>query len=151
MGKHHFIKIAANFFATSILIAILAMPILFAANFTKIAGVKNQSKFLIVSQIDKFPDMTLSQQEDRYKISFDKLGPSQAFLSVLILNNPTNQTQTYSLEITSGSTTAFFGEDLDNLITKIPVPSQTSVPISLYSSDKDTTPNQTIEFKILTQ
>ncbi|MBI2326900.1 hypothetical protein HYU92_01130 [Candidatus Curtissbacteria bacterium] len=146
--NNHFLKITANFFATLILIAILALPLLFAASFTKVAGVKNQSKYLIVSQIDKFPDMTLSQQEDRYKISFDKLGPSQAFLSVLILNNPTNQTQTYSLDVTSGQAKPFFSEDLDNQITKIAVPQKTSVPISLFSGEEATAEGQTIEFTI---
>ena len=151
MGKHHFAKIAANFLATAILIALLAMPILFATNFAKVAGVKNQSKFLIVSQIDKFPNLIYSQENDLYKITFTKLGPSQAFLSTLILNNPTSQTQTYNLQVISGQSKVFFGEDLDNLITKIAVPSQTSVPISLYSSDQDTALNQSAEFKITNQ
>src|SRR3989344_5457780 len=137
----NFAKIAANFFATSILIALLAMPILFATNFTKVAGVKNQSKYLIVSQIDKFPNLIFSQTNDIYRITFEKQGPSQAFLSVLILNNPTNQTENYSLETTPGPTKIFFGEDLDNQITKITVPPQTSVPISLFSSDQNTTPS----------
>ena len=136
----NFAKIAANFFATSILIAILAMPILFAQNFAKVAGVKNTSPYLIVSQVDKFPNLIYSQENDVYKISFTKLGPSQAFLSILILNNPTQQTQTYNLQITAGTTKVFFGEDLDNLVTKIAVPSQASVPISIYSSDQDTSP-----------
>ena len=91
--------------------------------------------------------MFLSQVGDRYEISFERQNPSQAYLSVLIVNNHTDETRTYSLQASSGATTAFFGEDLENLITKINVPAGVSVPISLFSQG-DSSSTQTIEFTI---
>lgn len=151
--KNHFLKITLNFLSVLLLISLIAAPIYFAKNAASVAGVKSESKYLLVSQIDKFPNLKLSQTGNSYQISFSKLGASQAFLDILILNNPTDQTQTYSLQrlnLAGGSTsnTIFFGHDIGTLQTKISVPSQTSVPISLYSTDGEST--QLIEFKIQT-
>ena len=145
--KHHFLKITLNFLAVVLLISLIATPLYFARNFAKVAGVKSESKYLIVSQIEKFPNMTFSQNGDNYQISFNKLGPSQAFLGILIVNNPTKNTQTYRIE-TAGSATLFFGEDLKNQQTQISVPASASVPVSLFSGPEATAESQTVDFQI---
>ena len=131
-----------------LLISLIATPFLFARNFAKVAGVKSESRFLVVSQVEKFPGMEFFQEADHYQISFTKLGPSQAFLGVLIINNPTNRTQSYSLAVTSGQTRVFFGEDLDNPLTQISIPSSASVPMSIYSSQETLGESQIVEFTI---
>ena len=146
MNKNKLIKIALNFLAVVLLIGLIATPFFFAKNFARVAGVKSQSQFLVVSQVEKFPEMILSQEADRYQITFTKLGPSQAYLGVLIINNPTNQTQTYDLKVTSGSAQVFFGEDLNNQLTQISTPSQASVPVSLFSGQDVWSENQAVEF-----
>lgn len=138
-----------NFLAVVLLIGLIATPIYFAKNFTKVSGVKTQSSFLIVSQIDKFPNLSLAQVGDRYTISYGKLGPAQAFLGMLILNNPTKETQTYWIEKLSGEGNVFFGQNLDDQKTQISAPSLTSVPISLYSQEESTASAQTVEFTII--
>ena len=146
----HFLKITLNFMAVMLLILLIATPFFFAKNFSKVAGVKSQSQFLLVSQIEKFPGMEFSQEADSYRISFIKQGPSQAYLGILIINNPTDRTQIYDLKVTSGSTQVFFGEDLDNLITQITIPSGILVPISLISDFESEIKNQSAEFVIQT-
>lgn len=145
-------KITVNFISVVLLIGLIVTPIYFAQNFAKVAGVKSQSPYLLVSQIEKFPNLTLSQTNNRYTITYTKLGESQAFLGVLIVNNPTAQSKTYSIErsdLTSGSTSnaVFFGQDIKNQKTKISIPSQSAVPISLLSEDISNE-TQTIEFTI---
>src|SRR3989344_7357400 len=138
----HFLKITLNFMAVVLLVGLIATPFFFAKNFSKVAGVKSQSQFLLVSQVEKFPGMEFSQEADNYRISFTKQGPSQAYLGVLMINNPTDRTQTYSLEVLFGSAEVFFGEDLDNLTTQITVPSGASVPVSLISSQEASSVSQ---------
>ena len=145
MNKH-LLKLTLNFLAVILLISLIATPFFFAKDLAKVAGVKSTSKFLVVSQIEKFPNLTLNQEGSKYQISFTKQGLSQAFLSVLIINNPTNTTQTYSLELISGQAKLFFGEDLNSQTTQISVPSSASVPMSLFSSSEIL--NQTVEFVI---
>lgn len=140
-------KITLNFISVVFLVGLIATPIYFAQNFAKVAGVKSQSQYLLVSQIEKFPNLTLSQNGNSYTITFTKLGPSQAFLGILILNNPTNQTQSYNLEVTSGSAKLFFGQDIKNQKTKISIPSQTAIPVSLLSEYSFQEP-QSVEFTI---
>ena len=146
MNENKLLKITLNFLAVVLLIGLIATPFFFAKNFARVAGVKSQSQFLVVSQVEKFPEMILSQEADRYQITFTKLGPSQAYLGVLIINNPTNQTQTYDLKVTSGSAQVFFGEDLNNQLTQISTPSQASVPVSLFSGQDVWSENQAVEF-----
>ena len=126
----------------------IAVPFFFAKDLAKVAGVKSASKFLVVSQIEKFPNLTLSQEGNQYTISFEKQGPSQAFLDILIINNPTGTTQTYSLKVISGQAKLFFGENLENQTTQISVPSSASVPISLFSSDGAESSGQIVRFMI---
>src|SRR3989344_9137890 len=102
MKNSHILKIGLNFMAVILLISLIATPFFFAKNFAKVAGVKSLSQFLVVSQIEKFPGMEFSQEANSYQISFNKQGPSQAFLGILIVNNPTDRTQSYSLMATSG-------------------------------------------------
>ena len=148
MNENKLLKITLNFSAVILLIALIATPFLFAKNFAQVAGVKSESQYLVVSQVEKFPGMKLTQEADSYQISFEKLGSSQAYLGVLIINNPTQETKTYSLKITQGSAKVFFGEDLDNLTTQITVPSGASVPVSLISSQEASSASQAVEYKI---
>src|SRR3989344_94449 len=60
---NHFTKITLNFLSIVLLVSLIAAPIYFATSFAKVAGVKNASKYLIVSQVDKFPNLTLSQTD----------------------------------------------------------------------------------------
>lgn len=151
MKESKTIKIILNFFAVVLLISLIATPLYFAKNFAQVAGVKSSSPYLLVSQIEKFPNLSFSQSADTYSITFQKQGPSQAFLAILILNNPTDTTQTYDLVQTSGQGKLFFGEDLANQLTKISTPSSTSVPVSLSSSEEATASSQTVEFRIQTR
>lgn len=147
MNKH-LLKITLNFLAVILLISLIAAPVYFARNFAKVASVKTEAQFLIASQVENFPNLTMNQVGDRYQITFTKQGPSQAYLQVLILNNPTGQTQIYQLENLVGTAIVFFGQDQNNLYTQVPVPSLTSVPISLFSPAQDPTSTQTIEFTV---
>lgn len=149
MNKNHLFGLIANFSAVVLLVALISTPIYFARNFAKVAGVKSESKYLIVSQVEKFPLMRFEQVGDRYQISFSKQGLSQAFLGVLIINNPTQLTQTYALEVTSGQAKPFFGEDLNNQLTQISLPKTVSVSVSIFS-DTQTAANQMVEFRITT-
>ena len=137
-----------NFSAILLLSALIVGPLLIAKNMARVAGVKSESKFLVVSQIEKFPNLSLSQQENTYSISFTKQGPSQAYLGILIINNPTAATQTYMIERISSQAQVFFGEDLGSQTTKISVPPAASVPISLISEAGLESESQTVEFKI---
>ena len=149
MRKHHFLKISLNFAAVILLLTLVVLPFYFARNFSQVSGVKSEAQYLIISQVEKFPGMFLSQTENKYEISFERQNPSQAYMAVLIVNNPTNEAKTYSLQASSGATTAFFGEDLDSLLTQINVPAGVSVPISLISQG-DSASTQTIEISIRT-
>ena len=138
--------VIANFCAVLILTALILTPIYFAKNFAKVAGVKSQSQFLVVSQIEKFPNLKLAQEGDKFTITYTKSAPSQAFVGVLILNNPTGATKTYSIKLVEGRGEVFFAEDLQQKATTISVPSSASVPVSLLSQDTDT--NQVTTFSI---
>src|SRR4030067_2951864 len=108
-----------NISSVLLLVALIVGPLLIAKNMAKVAGVKSESKFLVVSQIEKFPNLNLTQRENAYSISFTKQGLSQAYLGVLIVNNPRDTVQTYSLNEVSGQAQAFFGEDLGSQTTEI--------------------------------
>lgn len=144
-------KILLNFATIGLLLALLSSPFYFATNFAKVAGVKSTAPFLIVPQIDRFPNLKFSQNQDIYEISFTKLGPQQAYLGVLIINNPTPSAQTYRLQVLAGDALVFFGQDPDNLISQLVVPSTASVPISLYSPNETIASSQTVEFTIQVQ
>lgn len=144
-------KIILNFLAVVLLIGLIVTPIYFAKNFANVSGVKSQSSYIIASQLEKFPNLSLAQEGEKYTISYIKLGPHQAFLGILILNNPTKETQTYWIEKLAGVGIVFFGQDLDNQLTTISVPSLTSIPISLYSEEESTASSQTVDFKITVQ
>ena len=137
-----------NFSAVLLLTALVVGPLLIVRNMAKVAGVKSESKFLVVSQIEKFPNLALTQRENKYSISFTKQGPSQAYLGVLIINNPTGTTQAYSIERISGDTQPFFGENPDDQLTKITVPASASIALSLFSDAGSESESQTVEFKI---
>ncbi|OGD88083.1 hypothetical protein A2870_04535 [Candidatus Curtissbacteria bacterium RIFCSPHIGHO2_01_FULL_41_11] len=143
---NHFTKITLNFLSIVLLVSLIAAPIYFATSFAKVAGVKNASKYLIVSQVDKFPNLTLSQTADLYKLTFSKIGESQAFLDILIINNPTTESQTYTINVSKGDAKIFFGHDIANRQSKISTPAGSSVPISLYSQGG--TSDQFVEFSI---
>lgn len=144
--KHHLLTITLNFSAAALLLVLIATPIYFAKNFTQVAGVKSESQYLLVSQTEKFPGMTFSQLQNTYTIYFTKQAPSQAYLSIIILNNPTNNTKTYTINNQSTENKLFFGEDLNNQQTKINIPAQASTPISLLSQSP--TDAQSVTFQI---
>src|SRR3989338_8243599 len=147
MANHHLLKATLNFSAIVILLALIASPFYFARRSSDLSGVRSETPFLVISQVEKFPGIFLSQTGDRYEISFERQNASQAYLSVLIVNNPTNVTKTYSLQASTGATSVFFGEDIDNPISIISVPPSTSVPVSLISQG-DPASTQTIEITI---
>ena len=147
MNKY-LLTITLNLVAVILLITFISGPLLIAKNMAKVAGVKTESKFLVVSQIEKFPNFSLSQKENTYSIFFTKQGSSQVFLGVLIVNNPTDIAQTYSLNEVSGQAQAFFGEDLGSQLREISVPPTASVPISFFPDVGLETDTQTVEFKI---
>ena len=130
-----------NISSVLLLVALIVGPLLIAKNMAKVAGVKSESKYLIVSQIERFPNLSLVQKENTYSISFAKQGPSQAYIGVLIVNNPTETTQTYSIGRISGDAQPFFGENPDDQSTKVTVPSQASVPLSLFSDARSESEN----------
>lgn len=150
MKKTNFSTVIVNFLGVLLLITLIMMPLYFAKNFAKVAGVRSQSPYLVVSQVEKFPGMTFTQDSNQYQITFDKLGPPQAYLGVLVLNNPTSDTKSYQINVLSGATQVFFGEDLANQTTLIKVPATSSVPISLLSQGESAS-TQTIEFTITAQ
>lgn len=142
----HLAIIISNSLAVLLLLALVATPIYFARNFAQVAGVKTESSYLLISQIEKFPGMALKQESNNYSISFTKQAQSQAYLSIFIINNPTNGTKTYTILNSSTENTAFFGESLNNREITISVPPQSSVPISLISSSQ--TAAQAASFQI---
>lgn len=146
MNKY-LLRIITNTLAVFVLLALIAAPIYFAKNFAQVAGVKSQSNYLLVSQIDKFPGMTFSQSGQNYTINFTKQAISQAYLALFIINNPTNSAKTYTIKSNTGKNVLFFGEDLKNQQSKINIPAQSSAPISLLSNSNINT--QSATFQIL--
>ena len=138
-----------NISSVLLLVALIVGPLLIAKNMAKVAGVKSESKYLIVSQIERFPNLSLVQKENTYSISFAKQGPSQAYIGVLIVNNPTETTQTYSIGRISGDAQPFFGENPDDQLTKVTVPASASIALSLFSDAGSETETQTVEFTIV--
>lgn len=146
MNKY-LLRIVTNTLAVFVLLTLIAAPIYFAKNFAQVAGVKSQSNYLLVSQIDKFPGMTFSQLGQNYTINFTKQATSQAYLALFIINNPTNGAKTYTIKSNNSKNTLFFGEDLKNQQSKINIPTQSSAPISLLSQSPQDT--QSATFQIL--
>jgi len=146
MPKSNLLSIPLNFFASLLLISLIAAPIYFAKNFAKVAGVKSEASYIISSQVDKFPQMKLEQVGGSFKISFTKQAPSQAYLSVLIITNPTKESRQYTIIQPSGANKTFFGEDVSNLQREVKIPPQTSVPISLISTSNQN--DQILQFTI---
>lgn len=146
MNHKIFLKFTLNFLAVILLIVLIAAPFYFANNFSQVAGVKSSNEYLVVSQVEKFPQMEFTQSGNNYQVTFTKQNPIQAYLSVLIINNPTNETKTYTLETPNDSAAVFFGNDLDNPVAEIKVPPLASMPVSIMSSSEPLT--QTAEFVI---
>ena len=145
--KRKILAVVANTFAVFLLTALIITPIYFANNFSQVAGVKTESRYLLISQTDKFPEMKFSQEDKLYQLTFQKQGNSQAFLSVFILNNPTTKAQNYTINVNSSQASVFFGEDINNQQTTVTVPSSASVPISLVATDPVLS-SQIVEFSI---
>ncbi len=136
----------ANFIATFLLVALIITPIYFAKNFSQVAGVKTESRYLLISQTDKFPNMTFTQNSNIYQLSFTKQSQNQAYLSVFIINNPTQSPQKYTLKTQSPETNLFFGDDLNNLQNSAIAPPGSSIPISIIT--KSTSQSDLISFTI---
>lgn len=146
MLKKHVISAALNFSTTVFLLLLIATPFYFAKNINKIAGVKTESPYLLVSQTEKFPSMTFSQSQNRYTISFTKQAQKQAYLSILIINNPSKTNKTYTINKSSYENSVFFGEDLNNQRKTVTLPPQSSSPMSLISENLSLSGN--VEFLI---
>lgn len=138
-----------NFTAVLVLLILVAAPIYFARNVSQVAGVKNSVNFAVISQVDKFANMSLNQENNIFEISFQKIGPSQAFLAPISLLNPTSSTKTYEIRVTSGSADVFFGENYEDTKTKISLPLGSSAPVSIFSNDGQTN-EQVVQFTIET-
>lgn len=139
--------VIANLSAVFLLTALIITPIYFANNFSQVAGVKTESKYLLISQTDKFPQMKFIQEGKLYRLTFEKQSNSQAFLSVFILNNPTAKAQSYTIVTNSNQPSIFFGNDIGNRQTAVTVPPSASVPLSIVSTNTTTT-DQVVEFSI---
>lgn len=151
MKLRHLLSFAANFFAVLLLVSLIAAPFYFAKNLTKvesIAGAKTIAPDEITFQTENFPNLTFSQNGDKYKVSFTKISPTQAFIGILTVTNPQDQPKTYSLEVTSGQAKLFFGADLENQITQISLSPQSSAAVSLFSPNEASAESQTVEFKL---
>ena len=125
-----FTKSLLNLSAVFLLATLIATPLYFAKNFAKVAGVKSENKYLVVSQTDKFPNITLTQTGDQFTVNYNKFSDNQAFLGILVLYNPTSEPQTYSLV---GDREVFFGQNLEDKKNQITVPSGASISISIHS------------------
>lgn len=145
----HYLTSFANFFAILVLLGIFASPFFIARNLTKVAGVKSTAPYLITSQIEKFPNVSLSQTGQDYRITYSKQSPNQEFQELLILTNPTSGTKKYQISQPSGNAQVFFGKDSQVPSVQISLPSGSSVPISLFSASQDQ--NYSVEFTIGTQ
>jgi hypothetical protein len=152
---------SANYLGVLLLVAIILSPFYFAKNFTRlemVAGVNTQAlpasavtttaPFVLTFQTDKFPNLTFSRDGDNSKIGFTKVGPSQAFIAIANLQNPTGKPQSYTLQVATGSARLFFGTDIASQPTSQTVSANSSVPVSLFSGSEATAASQTIEFKI---
>lgn len=145
--KNNLFNIIANFFAVVILVALIATPIYFAKNFAQVAGVKTQSQYLLVSQVEKFPNLKLNQEQENYSVTWNKTDSNSAFIGIFILNNPTNTSLSYRIVTQNGSAQVFFGEDLENKLNEVLLPPSMSVPVSIYASASV----QTAQFRISTK
>lgn len=136
--KHLFASLV-NFAAVIVLLVIIATPFYFAGNMAKVAGIKSTAPYLITSQIEKFPNVSLTQQGQMYQISYTKLSQVQEFQELLILTNPTTSTQNYRVLTISGESRVYFGKVAENQAAQISLPAASSVPISLFSDSQDQT------------
>lgn len=140
------VLIVLNSSAILALVLLLVAPIYFANNFAKVAGARNESRYLVVSQVEKFPQMTFAQSANDYTITFTKQASPQAYLGVVLINNPTNSTKSYRLLNKSTEDRVFFGEDPSHELIEIKMPAQTSISISLISTGQ--TQKGKVEFNI---
>lgn len=148
MNLKNVLAFLANFSGIVVLILIIALPFLLANRIVKVAGVKTSVPYLISSQIQYFPNLSLSQEGQIYSLTYSKSAPSQLFQSVLILTNPTGSTQNYSLVTVSGQDQVFLGVDPKNQVKKIALPSGASIPISIFSDDPNYSQNSKLDFSI---
>lgn len=151
MRPKHVYLAFLNLLAVFALLLLLGTPFYLASTISKpasVAGAKSQRPYVIISQVDKFPNIKLLQEENSYKITFSKIAPSQAFTSLLLITNPTNRAQNYKIVKTAGDAEIFLGVDLENRQTSITAPSSVSIPISVYSAKESSASSQTVEFHI---
>lgn len=146
--KKHFFKITLNFLAIILLLAAITAPFYFAKNLAQVAGVNTESTYLIVPQVEKFPNLKYSASGNSLEIKLSKQAISQAYLSAAVLTNPSDQDKTYSVFNKRGEPTIFFGEDLQNQITKVRVPPKLSIPISILSQEGQ---DQVVSFSLETK
>lgn len=143
--------ISTNFLVVLLLAGFLVAPFYFATKVAKpsqVAGVKTDKNYFLTSQIDKFPNLQYLQSGQSHKVSYSKLSASQAFLGVFILTNPSPRTVTYQISKIQGSADVFFGQDLNEKSVKITLPSSSSIPVSIHSTDSAKLEFETVEFTV---
>lgn len=148
MKLNHALSAFANFASVVVLLVLVLSPFFLAQNISKVAGVKITVPYLVTSQIQKFPNVSFFQEGETYRFSYAKSSLNQEYQGLLVLTNPTSQSQTYSISRLSGYADIYFGEDSKASETKITLPAGSSVPISLFSGSLDQT--LLVEFNIKT-
>lgn len=140
----------SNFFAITLLLAIISLPLYFAKNFAQVSGLKNQTDYLVTSQIDKFPNLSLAQNGDEFQVTLEKYpGASAAFLGILQITNPTNTQKKYQIKNLSSGSEAFFGEDSQDRQIEITLPPTTTTPLSVFSSKESQAGSVTFSIVVL--
>lgn len=132
-----FVNISINFLAALLLLSVILVPLFFVNNFAKVAGVKTESPYLLIPQVDKFPSAIFEQAERTYTVKIKKQSPKQVYLSILIINNPTPITKKYKLINYSEENSAFFGEEISSMEKTVILPSGTSSPISISTTKNE--------------
>lgn len=146
MKPNHVFAAFANFALVIVFLLIVISPFFLAKNITKVAGVKTETPYLITSQIQKFPNVSFSQEGETYRFTYSKASLNQEYRGLLVLTNPTSESKEYKISRLSGYADVYFGEDSKTAASQIFLPAGSSVPISLFSGSLDQT--LTVEFKI---
>ncbi len=150
MKPRYLFFVLSNFFAVLLLVSLIISPFYFAKNFAKanmVAGVQTVAPSMLAFQAENFPNLAFSQNEDKYQVSFTKVGPTQAYLGIGILTNQTDTKRTYELQ-TQSRAKVFFGQNLEEQKDQTSLSAGASTAISVFSPQEASAASQTVEFKI---
>lgn len=143
MKTKHVFYSAANLLTFLFLVMLIGIPFYFAKNTSKVAGVKSESHYLLISQLENFPNITAEQVGKKYTLAINKLSSPTLFTEIFIINNPTSTYKTYEI---SSSENVFFGTSQSSIKKNIVVAPNTSVPISVL--EPSSAKHATISFEI---